>query len=659
MTTPKVTENSYKTRIFAYLRRSTSKEEQKESLIQQEDGIDSIVRKLWLEKENIRYFAETYSGFENKKRKQWGELLKEIDRSKEPCIILTRDLSRLSRNPTDTQAIMDRLYGDNKRKHLIEKIIYLDYDATREITRETDKESLHKRFSGGYYDSLDTRRKSIGGIILKLEKGEFPYTAPKGLDNFVYKGQRILRQNDRMPFVKRAFEMKTEGKTHKEISKYLKEFGDIKIGDRDLTDRIFSNTIYIGQYTEKNTHIPFMNLQFSEGRPPITLVLWDRVQKCFWRKISQYGEGQEDHLLWEKIKSESGHLFSKYLAKWVYPTYKWKFKDPATGVCKNIHIAENRILEGFMDKIEEIIHIYFEEHCRRFIEERNNPEILQKALDEIKKLPSDKEPIIDVSQYSQKEIDGLFAWFWEDFQKLDWGKELQYFSALDFKNHILKTSPFLEGYKQDIQLKKLHIRKLELEKEDLEKEKIQYSRNASKLWYDVDMVKKSLQAIDDDIKRMDEQIWEFSSGWEIEEYLERLPAILWQIVELVQNSVQKRESEDMRDDLKRLLEITTVELTISNKKELKIKLFEVLDGLFSNNKCTLEALSPTNVRTFIENYDRIERIYGKLPHMKSVRDAGNEYGQVSSTSWSTASPSNIPCLDPGQHTPGRESVSIF
>jgi hypothetical protein len=32
--------------IFAYLRRSTNKEEQAESLIQQEDGIGSIVKRL-------------------------------------------------------------------------------------------------------------------------------------------------------------------------------------------------------------------------------------------------------------------------------------------------------------------------------------------------------------------------------------------------------------------------------------------------------------------------------------------------------------------------------------------------------------------------------------------------------------------------------------
>ena len=96
--------------VFAYLRRSTPKEEQRESLIQQEDGINSIVKKLGLEKEEIYYFAETFSGFENKKRKEWGKMLEQIDKLKTPCIVLCRDISRLSRNPTDSQKIMDRVY---------------------------------------------------------------------------------------------------------------------------------------------------------------------------------------------------------------------------------------------------------------------------------------------------------------------------------------------------------------------------------------------------------------------------------------------------------------------------------------------------------------------------------------------------------------------
>lgn len=48
-----------------------------------------------------------------------------------------------------------------------------------------------------------------------------------------------------MTFVRRAFEMKTEGKTHKEISKYLMSQAQIRLSDRELTDRLFRNPIYI------------------------------------------------------------------------------------------------------------------------------------------------------------------------------------------------------------------------------------------------------------------------------------------------------------------------------------------------------------------------------------------------------------------------------
>ncbi len=47
-----------------------------------------------------------------------------------------------------------------------------------------------------------------------------------------------MGQNDKMPIVRKAFEMKMAGTTHKKISKYLKENG-IKIGERELTERYF------------------------------------------------------------------------------------------------------------------------------------------------------------------------------------------------------------------------------------------------------------------------------------------------------------------------------------------------------------------------------------------------------------------------------------
>ena len=137
--------------IFAYLRRSTSKKEQEDSLIQQEDGIKNIVSRLSMENEEIIYFAETFSGFENKKRKEFKTMLDLIDTLKTPCVILCRDISRLSRNPSDSQKIMDRVYGDNGNRVKIDRIYTLDYDRVKEWSRNTDKEEMHKALSASYY----------------------------------------------------------------------------------------------------------------------------------------------------------------------------------------------------------------------------------------------------------------------------------------------------------------------------------------------------------------------------------------------------------------------------------------------------------------------------------------------------------------------------
>lgn len=59
---------------------------------------------------SIRSYVESRSGFENRSRKEWQKMLEEIDKQNEPCIILCRDTSRLSRNPTDNLAIANRMF---------------------------------------------------------------------------------------------------------------------------------------------------------------------------------------------------------------------------------------------------------------------------------------------------------------------------------------------------------------------------------------------------------------------------------------------------------------------------------------------------------------------------------------------------------------------
>lgn len=619
--------------IFAYLRRSTSKVEQSESLIQQEDGIFSIVKKLWLEKEEIRYFAETYSGFENKRRKKWGEMINEIDKLKEPCIILARDISRLSRNPTDSQWIMDRLYWDNKHKIKIDKIYTLDYENIKEWNRSTDKDEVHKVLSAWYYDSLDTRRKSIGGILLKLENWEFPYKAPKGLESFMQWTKRVLRQNDKMPFVRKAFEMKVEWITHKEISKYLKKYWEIKLSDRELTDRLFKNTMYIWEYTEKTTwlHYPQENTKpflFAEWVPPIKRDLWEKVQRTFGRKNSQYWELQEWDILAEKLRTESWKRMSKYLAKWKYPNYK--------NTIDKINISEWKILEDFVWHIRNYIQISYEKIIKIILDRQNEA---RQALEWIKEWDSLKSLIVfENVKFNWGKIN-----IWDTNISLDWihtrGKvtncyidsegDLNFELCIPEWNELIKDkneqkraleianialSFFIE---KDFSIKNTsfqnekneQIKKLEMEKWVFEEKKKNYRRNAVLAGFTKEEIEMESKDMDLSIKIIEEKIAEFSENTDMEKYLQRLPEVLLKTFELTSNALYEKEIKGIKDDIIKLVELTTFELTINNEKELKIKLFEVLDRLISSDNYVVEVLTGSNLRTFIENYDRVAEKY--------------------------------------------------
>ncbi len=598
--------------IFAYLRRSTSKIEQSESLIQQEDGIFSIVKKLWLEKQEIRYFAETYSGFENKRRKKWGEMMSEIDKLKEPCIILARDISRLSRNPTDSQWIMDRLYGDNKHKIKIDKIYTLDYENIKEWNKSTDKDEVHKVLSAWYYDSLDTRRKSIGGILLKLENWEFPYKAPKGLESFMQWTKRVLRQNDKMPFVRKAFEMKVEWITHKEISKYLKKYWEIKLSDRELTDRLFKNTMYIGEYTEKTTwlHYPQSNTKpflFAEWVPPIKRDLWEKVQRTFGRKNSQYWELQEWDILVEKLRTESWKRMSKYLAKWKYPNYK--------NTIDKINISENFILSSFIESIKVVLSNLAVNTKKDIdsidIQQLNRANI--KRISFAEWIGDIKKRWLTESDFTREEIISIGRKIYETNRinlHIENGKTEPFMSLEELENHpplIISDEAYMElalldvsfAIEQDfwekikdIQTQKNHqIDKLKKQKQEIQDINVGATKLLIKWVITEDIYNQTIKNTEKDIQLINDKINEYSEDTEIEKYLGRLFDILRETVELGTNAIQERNIGDMKDDLMKLLEITTVELTVNNKKELKVKLFEVLDRFNSSESSIVEAPS--------------------------------------------------------------------
>lgn len=58
--------------------------------------------------------------------------------------------------------------------------------------------------------------------------------------------------------------------------------------------------------------------------------------------------------------------------------------------------------------------------------------------------------------------------------------------------------------------------------------------------------------------------------------MKRLPEVLNKTFELSRRVLSSAESETMKGDIFKLLEICTFELSINNKKELKVKLFDEL-----------------------------------------------------------------------------------
>ncbi len=90
------------------------------------------------------------------------------------------------------------------------------------------------------------------------------------------------------------------------------------------------------------------------------------------------------------------------------------------------------------------------------------------------------------------------------------------------------------------------------------------------------------------IQALENQISEMNSNRDIEKYLEKIPNILFETVELACNAINKANSEGFKEDILKLLEFTTVELTIDNKKDLKVKVFQVLDRLISDDYSALE-----------------------------------------------------------------------
>ncbi len=123
----------------------------------------------------------------------------------------------------------------------------------------------------------------------------------------------------------------------------------------------------------------------------------------------------------------------------------------------------------------------------------------------------------------------------------------------------------------------------------LEEERKSYRKKAPIMGYSFEEIKETTEEYDTNISLLDSEIAEVSQSTHMDKYLERIPEILCSTFELANSTLTEAEKGEKKENLLKLLELTTFELTVNDKKELKVKLFDVLDRLVSDDKSLLEA----------------------------------------------------------------------
>lgn len=154
---------------------------------------------------------------------------------------------------------------------------------------------------------------------------------------------------------------------------------------------------------------------------------------------------------------------------------------------------------------------------------------------------------------------------------------------LEKSNNVLKSffeqSPIFDSDREWKILQEKQKVELENKKLVLEEEKKTIRKNGIKWGYTAEETNETIADTEKEIQSIEDQIKALWESTDMEQYLERLPEIVQKLHELSSKVLSEADYEGMRNDIKQLIEIVSHELILNNKKELKVKLSEVLENL--------------------------------------------------------------------------------
>jgi len=613
------TTKTWKT-VFAYLRRSTNKQSQEDSIEHQNAKVITHARSMGIKESEITIFSDVWvSGYLNVKTKNgkilkrprawFSELLQAIDGSKEKCIIFAYDPSRIARNANDWWVIIERFgYWWNDQK--IEAIYFCMW-SWEAWTSDMKKTAMQERFNDAEKESEKKSGYMKDNINGYLQKKIFPPMIPT--PPWLKATKQGMLLTEKMPYVKTAMEMRIEWKSLKEIHKYTSAHW-IKTPLTNLTNTIFANSLYIWVYQDDKWEI-IEDLAFLWGKPPISADFFDKLSRSIWRKVWGYWDKQWDHILPSRIKTESWSEFCVEHPKGKYRSYKWTFTD-LNGKSVQINISERKLLLPIAEELNKIILGLFnvihaekrekqmQDHMTSLRKRVVNGKLLTeeeiqdiytqtfKTVQNIDKTNHTKE-VLDLFTISEEKaksdidnflkvytefanktgLDTESSEFKERISKKLQEKELEFLYALSRRDdiiiRIIEESHFFKELKRKSEVMTLTIADLKRQKIEIEEKMKTLRADYRQRWYRAEEAEEDSIEYLRKIEEIDRHIENMSSEYDISELINKIPNILAKIFELYNNAFSKAEIGDMRDDIKQILEIITFELQINTKKSLK------------------------------------------------------------------------------------------
>ncbi len=216
----------------------------------------------------IKEFGGTYeSAQSDDERTEFMRMLEFVRQKKNDIrFIVVYSFDRFSRTGGSSISIIADLFLKNEIQ--VRSVTQATDVSTPEGQLQTNILMLFSR-----YDNDVRRQKVMSGMREKLLQGFFVFNPPVGYSVCSNRGVPI--QNDKAPFIGKAFEMKLLGYTHDVILEYLVAKG-LTIGIKRLTD-IFKNPFYCGFISSK-----LLNGEVAKGKhdPLISVEVFEEVNNA-------------------------------------------------------------------------------------------------------------------------------------------------------------------------------------------------------------------------------------------------------------------------------------------------------------------------------------------------------------------------------------------